>query len=122
MKRNQKNNKELLYSLTKKDFTIQTFKGSGPGGQHRNKVETAVRIIHKASGATGESKEHKSKLQNQKTAFKRLIESNKFKIWHNRICHELLSGKTLEERVDEAMDEKNLKVDVKQDGKWKRIS
>ena len=70
--------REKLFSLTKKDFEIQTFKGSGPGGQHRNKNETAVRIKHKDSGAVGESQEMKSQYQNKELAFKRLVNSEKF--------------------------------------------
>jgi len=42
--------KELLFSLTKKDFKVETFRGSGAGGQHRNKTDSAVRIKHPASG------------------------------------------------------------------------
>lgn len=33
-----------------KDFQVIYSKGSGPGGQHRNKVETCVTIIHLPSG------------------------------------------------------------------------
>jgi len=69
-----------LFSLTKKNFEIQTFRSGGPGGQHQNKTSSGVRIIHKESGAVGESREHKSQLQNKKAAFTRLTESDKFKL------------------------------------------
>jgi protein subunit release factor A len=61
-----------LDGLRKKDFRIQTFKGSGPGGQHRNKVETAVRITHKATGISAESTDSKSQSQNRSNAFLKL--------------------------------------------------
>ena len=61
-----------LDGLRKKDFRIQTFKGSGPGGQHRNKVETAVRITHIATGISAESTDSKSQLKNRSTAFLKL--------------------------------------------------
>lgn len=32
--------------LTENDYTIETFKASGPGGQHKNKNATAVRLRH----------------------------------------------------------------------------
>ncbi len=61
-----------LDGLRKKDFRIQTFKGSGPGGQHRNKVETAVRITHKGTGISAESTDSKSQSQNRSSAFLKL--------------------------------------------------
>ena len=36
--------------LDKKDIQIQFTKGKGPGGQHKNKVETMVRAIHVPTG------------------------------------------------------------------------
>ena len=36
-----------LAKWSEKDFEYQVFKASGPGGQHRNKVESAVRLVHK---------------------------------------------------------------------------
>ncbi len=104
--------KELLFSVTKKDFTIQPFKGSGPGGQHRNKNATACRIIHEDSGARGESQEHKSFQQNRKEAFRRLVSTKEFKSWHKRKCAELLTS-TAERQawVDNAMHESKLSVE-----------
>ncbi|MHA1872623.1 MAG: peptide chain release factor family protein [Candidatus Heimdallarchaeaceae archaeon] len=113
--------KELLYSLTKKDFKLQTFRSGGPGGQHQNKTDSGVRIIHKDSGAVGESREHKSQRQNRKAALKRLVEHSKFKLWNTRKCHEIISGKTLDEIVEEMMNDKNLKVEIINDeGKWEK--
>jgi protein subunit release factor B len=60
--------KQLLFSLTKKDFIIQFTKGSGKGGQKRNKCETACRVIHPNSGAIGYSENERSQLQNKKTS------------------------------------------------------
>ena len=44
--------KKLLFSVTKKDFDIQTFRSGGKGGQHQNKRDTGVRCVHKASDFT----------------------------------------------------------------------
>jgi len=111
--------RELLYSLSKKDFKVQTFKSGGPGGQHQNKTNSGVRIIHTDSGAVGESREQKSQHANKKIAFKRLIEHSKFKIWNVRKCNEIIDGKTIDEIVKELMNERNLKFEIiSEDGKW----
>lgn len=110
--------KELLFSITKKDLDIQTFNTGGPGGQNQNKREMGVRIVHKESKAVGESREERSQYQNKKIALRRLVEHPKFKIWHNRKVMEIIEGKTIEKKVDEMMDPKNIKIEVKQNDKW----
>jgi hypothetical protein len=113
-----KKEKELVYSLGPKDFRVDYFRASGPGGQARNKIESAVRITHMESGATGECTESRSQLENKRTAFERLLKHPKFKVWHNRKVWEFDQGKKLEEIVDEMMAPKNLKVEVKENNKW----
>jgi protein subunit release factor B len=70
--------KELLLSVTLKDCDVQTKRGSGKGGQNRNKRDTAVRIVHRASGAVGESQEERSQLQNKRRAFLRMFQTPVF--------------------------------------------
>ncbi len=113
---------EKLFSVTKKDLKIQTFRSGGKGGQSQNKTDSGVRIIHEPSGAVGESRTERSQLQNKRLALKRLSESAKFKLWINKMVMEIDTGKTLEERVDEAMEPKNIKTEVRNDkGKWEVI-
>ena len=50
----------------------QFFIASGPGGQHRNKTETGVRLIHKPTGFTVTATERRSQLQNRGAALERL--------------------------------------------------
>jgi len=110
--------KEKLFSLTKKDFDIQTFRAGGKGGQHQNKTDSGVRIIHRDSGAVGESRNYASQYQNRKAALERLSRSIKFKIWINRKAAEIFDGETLEEKMKKLMEEKNIKIEIKENGKW----
>ncbi|MDH3585368.1 MAG: peptide chain release factor-like protein, partial [Phycisphaerae bacterium] len=54
------------------DCDIRRGRASGPGGQHRNKVETAVCITHRPSGLRGEASERRSQQQNRSAALHRL--------------------------------------------------
>lgn len=111
--------RELLFSVTKEDFKIETFKAGGPGGQNQNKRETGVRITHPLSGAVGEGREYRSQEQNRRAAFKRLVESTKFKIWHKKETARL-TGKQdfIRSYVDKIMSPPNLKIEVVENGEW----
>lgn len=105
-------NKELIFSLTKKDFKIQTFRCGGKGGQNQNKLETGVRIIHEASGSRGESREFRDQFSNKKAAFRRLCESEKFKLWHKIETSKIIAKKDKKIKIlsDEEIMEKVNKI------------
>lgn len=111
--------RELLFSITKRDLVVTHIRGSGPGGQHRNKTATGVRIEHPASGAAAVATDSKSQARNRKAALERLVDHPRFRFWHAATVHALVSGKTVDERVAESMADRNLRVDVKDDdGRW----
>ena len=56
----------------KKDCEVQRLRRSGPGGQHRNKVETAVLVTHRPTGVSAEANERRSQAENQAIALFRL--------------------------------------------------
>lgn len=56
-----------------KEVVIHTFRGSGPGGQHRNVTDSGVRIVHEASGVVVTARESRSQGKNKEKAFDRLI-------------------------------------------------
>jgi len=109
----------VLFSVTKKDFDIQYFRAGKSGGQKGDKTSCACRLVHEASGARGESRNHRSQDQNRKTAFRRLIATKKFKDWM-RYQAAVISGKAeaIEKTVDSMMADKHLKVETFQHDKW----
>lgn len=58
--------------LTKKDFKLEWFSGTGKGGQHRNKHQNCCRITHIATGLRAQGTESRERVTNQRTAFNRL--------------------------------------------------
>ena len=60
--------------LNPKDLKIDYYRGSGPGGQHRNTSETGVRITHLPTGIVVTATESRSRHMNQQRAMARLDE------------------------------------------------
>jgi ribosome-associated protein len=58
--------------LLLKDCDVETFRGSGPGGQHRNKTESAVRMTHRPTGIVRVASDERSQLLNRKIALERI--------------------------------------------------
>ncbi len=55
-----------------RDCDLEFFIASGPGGQHRNKVETGVRLTHRPSGISVTATERRSQHANREMAFERM--------------------------------------------------
>lgn len=53
---------------------VEVFRGSGPGGQHRNRTESGVRLRHRPTGALAGATERRSQHQNFSVALGRLRE------------------------------------------------
>jgi RF-1 domain len=111
--------RELAFSVTRKDLKIDTFSAGGPGGQHQNTSNTAVRITHPASGATGEARDSRSQHQNMRNALRRMANSGKFRAWINQ----QLLGNPLppEEQVERDMAPENLIIMGYENGKPKLL-
>jgi ribosome-associated protein len=55
-----------------RDCDVEFYIASGPGGQHRNKVESGVRLLHRPSGTTVTATERRSQHANREVAFERM--------------------------------------------------
>lgn len=77
--------REPTFTATKKDFKVDWFSGQGAGGQHRNKHQNCCRITHTESGLVGIGQNHRSRISNQRDAFK-------------SVCDQLIKHYGLDER------------------------
>lgn len=119
----EKKKRRLLFSVTKADCDFDTFKAPGPGGQHKNKTASAVRVRHRASGAVGQATESRSQHVNKRKAWTRMGESKKFRTWAKVEAARLNGEETVEEAVDKAMTPHQIRTDVKDDrGRWTPIA
>lgn len=55
-----------------KEVKIETYRASGPGGQHRNVTESAVRLTHLPSGVVVVAADSRSQHRNKEKAYERL--------------------------------------------------
>ena len=119
--------KELLFSVGPKDFKWDFFKTSGPGGQNKNKRDTACRCTHIASGAIGIGSEEREQGKNRRLAFERCVNSEKFKAWHKLECARVLVDKNERRKIEREVDaelsrRENLLVEIKdKDGRWTEL-
>ena len=60
--------------VLEREVVVDVFRASGPGGQHVNKTESALRLTHPPSGVVVISQDSSSQHRNRDMAYQRLIE------------------------------------------------
>jgi len=64
----------LTIAALKDEVEMTAFKSGGPGGQHKNKTESAVRLKHLPTGLIVVAADHRSQFKNREAAWERLLE------------------------------------------------
>lgn len=82
-------------ALDPADVDERTYRGSGPGGQHRNKVETGVALLHRPTGIEAKVDRGRSQWQNRAAAWAEL--DTRVRAYHARIA----DGATNDARVEQ---------------------
>ena len=115
------NKKELLFSVTAADCDWSYTRGTGNGGQKKNKTNSAVHCTHRASGAHGYAEDSRVQKQNRSTAFERMCNTKKFKDWHKlEVSRRTGQEEIIQRNVEREMQK--IRIDVKENGLWKAIN
>lgn len=112
--------KKLLFSVTAKDCEWSYTRGSGNGGQKKNKTSSAVHCMHRPSGAHGYSEASRSQADNKRDAFVKMAQSDKFQKW-NKL--EAMKRCGILDEIDRKVAEEmtKVKIEIRVDGKWTEV-
>ncbi len=112
--------RQLLFSVTRNDCVWSYTKGTGAGGQKRNKTSSAVHCWHPPSDARGYSEASRSQHENKSDAFVKMCGTKEFKDWHRReVWRRLGVLEQIDRAVEQGMRPEHLRLEVKDaDDRW----
>ena len=97
--------RELLFSVTRKDLIETHIRGTGNGGQARNKTSSGVRLVHSASGAVGESTASRSQEENRVEAWKKLRQTPEFQRWMRDMIDATMQRDTVHQKLVKMLEQ-----------------
>jgi protein subunit release factor B len=116
---NMENKNKPVLSLTAKDFRWTYYRGSGKGGQKRNKTDNCCQCFHEPSGVMAYAEDGRSKEHNRKEAFRKVTENTKFQKWLKiETMRKMGDLKRIEDYVDNEL-KRNTRTEIKnEEGRW----
>jgi protein subunit release factor B len=104
---------KVEFSVRISDCREEAFRGSGNGGQKKQKTSSGIRLTHEASGVQVEDESTRSQHKNRVNALHKLANHPKFRAWCSAESRARAEGfSSLERKVDDLMKEDNLKIEV----------
>lgn len=113
--------RKLLFSVTAKDCEWIYTRGTGNGGQKKNKTNSAVHCKHLASGAHGYAEDQRSQLQNRQLAFERMAKSKEFQAWNKAEARRMMGIEAdIISKVEANM--RRIRIEIRNDkGLWEEV-
>lgn len=112
--------RELVLRVTAADCDWAYTRGTGKGGQKRNKTSSAVHCTHRASGAHGYSEASRKQIDNRREAFRKMAQSETFETWRKReVARRMGDLDEIERKVDRELE--NVRVEGIVDGRWTEL-
>ena len=93
-------NRTKIFSVTASDCRFIAKRGSGKGGQKRNKTSNAIQCFHDPSGAMGEAEDGRDQSINKRIAFERMFNTKEFQSWLGLKIDAALDKVDIEETTD----------------------